>query len=246
MRCDAAPQCRAHPRTGPVRWSPRRPCSHAAQATRLPQVGTTPRDASFLSCATCCSSPSEPYACVPRTGRTADPSRAPPYVRRPRLRRTTVESKPSPRRHRRTSALYKAANFPPRARHHRSYPLHHAIMTAAAELAFPRLFQCRVNSLGVSPSSLGPNHTTPCPGRAPSRRQHHPPRPPPPVPAVRPRRRPLRPNFGHHRALGEHVVEPHHLPNREHRRFARIGRSRAAGQGSHCESPLLSRVCCAI
>jgi hypothetical protein len=85
-----------------------------------------------------------------------------------------------------------------------------------------------VNPLGVSPSSLGPNRTAPCPERAPSRRQRHPPRLPPPVPAVRPRRRPLRPNFGHHRALGEHVVESHHLPGREHRRFAGIGRSRAA------------------
>jgi hypothetical protein len=36
--------------------------------------------------------------------------------------------------------------------------------------------------------------------------------------AARPRRRPLRPNSGHHRALGEHVVEPHHLPGRMRRR----------------------------
>jgi hypothetical protein len=50
-----------------------------------------------------------------------------------------------------------------------------------------------------------------------TRRQHRPPRPPPPVLAVRPRRRLLRPNFGHHRTLGEHVVEPHQHPGRERR-----------------------------
>jgi hypothetical protein len=69
-----------------------------------------------------------------------------------------------------------------------------------------------------------------CLAVCPSHRHLEPPRPrpPPPVTAVCPCRRSLRPNFGHPYALGELMVVPNHLPGRECRRLAGIGRSRAA------------------
>jgi hypothetical protein len=162
---------------------------------------------------------------APRRPRRTRARRAPPYARRPRLRRTTAESTPSPRRHRRTCALFKAAVPSPPHAITTAPPRHHG---RRRRTRLPAPLQCRVNPLGVYPSPLGPNRAAPCPGRVPSRRQHHSPRPPPSVPAARPRRRPLRPNFGRHRVLGEHVVESCYLPDRERHRFAAIGRNRAA------------------
>jgi hypothetical protein len=185
-----------------------------------------PRDVSFLSRAARRFSPSTPYA---RAAHRADHR----FVLRPvvRVGRGSTVPRRNLRRHPVVTvgrALYLG---PPSSPSRPSPPLmpapprHHS-RRRRARISMP--LQCRVNPLGISPSSLGPNRTAPCPGRAPSRRQRHPPRPPPPVPTVHPRRRPLHPNFGHHRALGEHVVESHHLPGRERRRFAGIGRNRAA------------------
>jgi hypothetical protein len=55
-----------------------------------------------------------------------------------------------------------------------------------------------------------------------------PPRPSPPIIAVRHRRWPFRTNADHQLALGEHVVCPDPFPGGERRRFAGVGRSRAA------------------
>jgi hypothetical protein len=63
-------------------------------------------------------------------------------------------------------------------------------------------------------------------------------RPPPPAIAERPRWQLLHPNYGHHPTLGEHVVDPNPSPGRERRRFAGIGRSRAAPTAKgHIASP---------
>jgi hypothetical protein len=48
---------------------------------------------------------------------------------------------------------------------------------------------------------------------------------------------PSAPNFGHPWALGEHMVEPNHLPGRERRRFAGI---RPEPAPPHAEDPIAS------
>jgi hypothetical protein len=74
--------------------------------------------------------------------------------------------------------------------------------------------------------STSPSHTLP--SVRPPRRNPEPPWPPPPAIAVRPCRRLLRPNYGHHPILGEHVVVPDPSPSRERRRSRRIPANRAA------------------
>jgi hypothetical protein len=71
-----------------------------------------------------------------------------------------------------------------------------------------------------------------------------PPRSSPPSITVRHRRWLLHPNTEHQRVLGELVVRPDPFPGREHRRFAGVGRSRAAptAQGPNCVDSNLSRV----
>jgi hypothetical protein len=56
-----------------------------------------------------------------------------------------------------------------------------------------------------SPTNSNDTHCHPC--ALPSL-ESEPPRLPPPAVAVRPHRRLLRPNYGHHPTLGEHVVDP--------------------------------------
>jgi hypothetical protein len=83
----------------------------------------------------------------------------------------------------------------------------------------------------TSHPSLGPAKAQAlahCPAQRPPRCHPKPQRSSPPAAAARPRRRPLRPNFGHHRVLGEHVVEHHHLPGRMHPRSRRNPASRTA------------------
>jgi hypothetical protein len=66
-----------------------------------------------------------------------------------------------------------------------------------------------------------------CLAKSPPSRHTEPLRPSPPATTVHPHRRPLRPNFCHHRVLGEHMVEPDPFPGWEYCRLAGIGRSRA-------------------
>jgi hypothetical protein len=120
-------------------------------------------------------------------------------------------------------------------------PRHHGLRHRTC---LPVPLQCRVSPLGVSPSPLGPNRAAPCPGHAPSRQQHPQPRPSPPAITARPRWWLLRPNRGYQPTLVERVVRPDLFPDRARRRFAGVGRSRAArrSQGPNCLVANLCRV----
>jgi hypothetical protein len=70
---------------------------------------------------------------------------------------------------------------------------------------------------------------------------------PPPSGATEPPRRRLPcPNSGHQQVLGEHVVEPRHLPGWERRRTRRIpvGRAASLARGPNCKDWFLSRLFC--
>jgi hypothetical protein len=114
-------------------------------------------------------------------------------------------------------------------------PCAHASTSSHRRLTFPT---CSVGP--VAPSHAA--HCHPCALPSPE------PRPPPPAIAVRPHRQLLRPNYGHHRTLGEHVVDPDPFPGRERRRSRRIPANRAASrdQGWDCKGLIHPRGFCAI
>jgi hypothetical protein len=95
---------------------------------------------------------------------------------------------------------------------------------ARASASFHRRPTIPTSSLGpVAPPQV--THCHPCALPSP---ELEPPRPPPPAIAVRPHRRLLRPNYGHHPILGEHVVDPDPSPGQERRRTHRIPANRTA------------------
>jgi hypothetical protein len=169
------------------------------------------------------SSPFAPYARAPRTGPHL-------YTRRPRpppyhggisaITTTSPARRP----------YLKAACPPPPSRPPPLLPpLHcasHGRRLASHRPARPLGHRVREHLPRDPPHRPRVTH---CPSLRPSHRNRSPPRPPPPATAARPRRLPLRPNFGHHRALGEHMVDAHgHLPGRMRRRTRRNPMSRAA------------------
>jgi hypothetical protein len=102
---------------------------------------------------------------------------------------------------------------------------------AIAALTLSSTFHAYPSRSTTSHPSLGPAEARAlahCLAKNHPHRQTEPPRLSPPTAAARPRRRPLRPNYGHHPILGEHVVEPGPFPGRERRWPCRIPTSRAA------------------
>jgi hypothetical protein len=149
---------------------------------------------------------------------------APPYERRSRPG-TTEASSPSAAVTPETSRPYKYPTFSPPLAVIATPPRHPRRLRRAAPLP---AFHGRATTHVPSLDPVEPSRATCCPSRARVVARAEPPRPTPPVLAVRPRRRILRPNFGHPWVLGELMVEPDHFPDREHCRFDGIGRSRAA------------------
>jgi hypothetical protein len=144
-------------------------------------------------------------------------------ARRPRRHRTTAASSPSSGRHGRACDLFKAP-LPPRGRApSRPAPLppSHKARPSTSTSSRPTTSH---PSLGLAKAQALAH----CPGNVAAPPEYRPPRPSPLAATARPCQRPLRPNFGHHRVLGDHVVEHHHLPGRMHRRSRRNPASRAA------------------
>jgi hypothetical protein len=183
---------------------------------RLPQA-PAPRGASFSPYVTR-RSPPAPYARAERTAGSSAVPRAGRDAAVPRRylhRHLVVTGKPEPylRRHCLPAGEHRAGRppLPPsrQARPSTSTP-------SRPTTSHPSLGPAKAQALAH------------CPAQRPPRRHPKPPRPSPLAAAARPRRRPLRPNFGHHRVLGEHVVEHHHLPGRMRPRSRRNPASRTA------------------
>jgi hypothetical protein len=216
-RCDVA---RAHaPRTG----RPRRPRHPPPKATRRPRCApspcATPRGLGVLPATR---TPwTAPYRPVHAADRRSVGS-TPPYVRRSRwscydsISGVTATS-PGGLHYKNPSAVCPPRATPTRRLPSPPPPCAHASASSHRRPTFPTY------SLGpVAPSQTAPCHQCALPSREPE-----PPRPPPAI-IGRPHRRLLRPNYGHHPILGEHVVDPDPSPGRERRRSRRIPANRAA------------------
>jgi hypothetical protein len=156
---------------------------------RLPHA-PAPRGTLESSRATCAIARAVPARCAPRT---AGPSAAPRRTRTGRGYRTTVASPPSPRYHRRGVQLINIARFPSSRRHRRPT----APSVPPPSSCAPIAFHGRATILAPSLGSIGPTRVACCSGRAYPVARAEPPWRPLPALTVHPRRRLLRPNFGH-------------------------------------------------
>jgi hypothetical protein len=166
-----------------------------------------------------------PYTRAPCTGRTAGPSSVPPV-------RVPTEATDVPRwylrRHPDVTGeppLFKCRKLPPSRLPPSLRPLHcarHGLRLASRRPTRPFVHRASEHLPRDRKHCVGLCIAQFCAPLAGPQRL------PSPCAAARPRRRPLLPNFGHHRALGEHVVKPHHLPGRMRRRNRRCLASRTA------------------
>jgi hypothetical protein len=165
---------------------------------------------------------SAPYA--PSAPQTAGPTTASlPYARPPRTGTTTASSSSSCRHPQAEPRLFKRRPSPLRV----PQSLHPAVAAATGDPLL-RSFPWQPEPPSTPLGFIAPPRVACCPAKPPPRRHPEPPRQPPSAAVDPPRRQPLRPNSDHPSTPGELLVEPSRLPDRERRRLAGIGWSRAA------------------